>query len=397
MLAPSAGPEVVTLGCRLNLAESEHIRAMLGSRDVVVVNSCAVTAEALKTTRAAIRRARRLRPGAELIVTGCAASIDSAAIGDMGEVDRLIPNAIKLDPASWGATQEPVITRPTGHARAFVAVQTGCNHACTFCIIPAGRGPSRSLAAGVVVEQVRTLVDQGCREVVLTGVDVTSYGTDLPGAPSLGSLVERVLMLTAVERIRLSSLDGIEIDDRLFDLLAGEPRVMPHVHLSLQAGDDLILKRMKRRHSRAQAIALVERLKRRRDVAVGADLIAGFPTEDEAMFKRTLAVLDDCDVVHPHIFPYSPRPGTPAARMPQVATPVVRARATRLREAAAARRAAWLRSLDGTRQHVLVERPGDRGHSEGFADIRLSQLAPVGSVTRVTVAAQGDHLIGTPS
>lgn len=381
-------PEVITLGCRLNLAESEAIRAMLAGRDTVVVNSCAVTGEAVKQTRAAIRRARKARPGAELVVTGCAATIDPAGFARMAEVDRVVPNAAKGDAASWGSVAAPVVAF-AGHARALVEVQNGCDHACTFCIIPQGRGPSRSVSADAVVARVRALVAAGHREVVLTGVDLTSY------QPGLGALVERVLAETAVERLRLSSLDSVEIDDRLFDLIAGEPRVMPHLHLSLQAGNDLILKRMKRRHSRAQAVALVARLKARRDVAIGADLIAGFPTETQAQAMDTLALLDDCDIVHAHIFPYSPRAGTPAARMPQVEPEVRRERAARLRERATARKAAWLRSLVGTVQQVLVERPGDRGHTPGFAEVRLPSPAMTGEVASVRATATTDtHLVG---
>ncbi|MDO7842806.1 tRNA (N(6)-L-threonylcarbamoyladenosine(37)-C(2))-methylthiotransferase MtaB [Sphingomonas immobilis] len=377
-------PQIVSLGCRLNIAESETIRALLGQRDTVVVNSCAVTNAAVSETRAAIRRARRERPGAEIVVTGCAAQIDPAGFAAMPEVDRVIGNAEKLSSHAWEAF-EPVLVgdimqvRETAphlasafaeHARAFVEVQNGCDHRCTFCAIPYGRGNGRSVPAGAVIERIGALADAGYREVVLTGVDLTSYGPDLPGRPSLGQLVERILTHTKVERLRLSSLDSVEIDDRLFDLIAGERRVMPHVHLSFQAGDDMILKRMKRRHSRAQAVAVVARLKTARpDIAVGADLIAGFPTEDDAMFANTRALIDDCDVVHAHIFPYSPREGTPAARMPQVRPEVRKARAAELRAAAAERKAAWLASLVGTTQEILVERPGDRGHTPAFAEI----------------------------
>ncbi|MFD1788807.1 MiaB/RimO family radical SAM methylthiotransferase [Sphingomonas floccifaciens] len=373
MLAPLA-PEVITLGCRLNIAESETIRGYLGDRDVVVVNSCAVTNDAVKATRAAIRRARRRRPGAEIVVTGCAATIDPAGFAGMAEVDRVVGNLDKLAPSHWGAPALPAPVRFEGHARALVEVQNGCDHRCTFCAIPFGRGPSRSVPAGAVVERIAGLVAAGHNEVVLTGVDLTSYGHDLPGAPTLGHLVERILKLVpTLPRLRLSSLDGIEIDDRLFDLLTGEPRVMPHVHLSFQAGDDLILKRMKRRHSRAQSVALVEGLKAKRpEIAIGADIIAGFPTEDETMFANSVALIADCDIVHAHVFPYSPRSGTPAARMPQVAPVVVKDRAARLRAEAEAHRARWLASLVGTEQRVLVEAPGDRGHAENFASITLS-------------------------
>ena len=410
MLAPPA-PDVITLGCRLNIAESENIREQLGQRDIVVVNSCAVTNEAVRATRAAIRRARRARPDAELVVTGCAATIDPAGFAAMPEVTRVVGNLDKLAPHHW-SSPDPFVSSGVeksdlgagfsisletngqsgafaAHARALVEVQNGCDHRCTFCAIPFGRGDSRSVPAGAVVDRIAALVDAGHNEVVLTGVDLTSYGADLPGTPTLGHLVERILKLVpTLPRLRLSSLDGIEIDDRLFALLTQEARVMPHVHLSLQAGDDMILKRMKRRHNRAQSVALVERLKSARpDIAIGADLIAGFPTEDAAMFANTHALIADCDIVHAHIFPYSPRSGTPAARMPQVAPPEVKARAASLRAQAAEQRAAWLRTLVGTKQRVLVEAPGTRGHAENFAEVTLPQ-SPVtrpGEIARVTV------------
>lgn len=391
---------MINLGCRLNLAEGETIRTLLAERDVIVVNSCAVTNEAVKQTRQAIRRARRERPGAELVVTGCAAQIEPAAFAAMPEVDRVIGNAEKLRPDAWAAPERVVVqdimavrdTAPhlatsfSTHARAFVEVQNGCDHRCTFCAIPFGRGNSRSVPAGAVIDRVTELVEAGHAEVVLTGVDLTSYGPDLPGAPRLGQLVERILAhVPALRRLRLSSLDGIEIDDRLFALLVQEPRLMPHVHLSLQAGDDLVLKRMKRRHSRAQSVALVQRLKAARpEIAIGADLIAGFPTESDAMFANTLGLIDDCDIVHAHIFPYSPRAGTPAARMPQTEPEVIKARATGLRNAAARRRGAWLNSLIGSAQQVLVERPGERGHAGNFAEVRLAPH-PVGDIVSVKI------------
>ena len=431
-------PEVISLGCRLNTAESETIRGLLGERDVVVVNSCAVTNAAVRHSRAAIRKARRARPGAMLAVTGCAAQIDPAGFAAMPEVDRVIGNSDKLLPDVWVSPDRLVIrdmARVTeiaphlavaiGQSRAFVEVQNGCDHRCTFCAIPFGRGPSRSAPAGAVIAAVERAVASGKNEVVLTGVDLTSYGADLPGRPSLGSLVERILARTTLPRLRLSSIDAPEIDGRLFALLTQETRVMPHLHLSLQAGDDLILKRMKRRHSRADAVRLVERLKAARpEIAIGADLIAGFPTEDDAMAANTLALIDDCDVVHAHIFPYSPRAGTPAARMPQVEPEVARQRAARLREAAARRKAAWLRSLVGTTQEVLVEATGDRGHTANFAEVRLpnpvraelveapfftsirgkdgpstsSGRTDVGALTNVMVTnASADHLIGSPA
>jgi len=382
MLSPSA---VVTLGCRLNLAESETIRSLLGDRPVTVVNSCAVTGEAVKQTRAAIRRAHRERPGVPVVVTGCAAEIDPAGFGAMPEVARVVRQADKLTPATWGGAL-PRAAAFGGHARAFVAVQNGCDHACTFCIIPAGRGASRSVATGTVIERVAALVEAGHNEVVLTGVDVTSWGQELAGTPTLGSLVEAVLLgVPALRRLRLSSLDAVEVDGRLFDLVTGEPRVMPHLHLSLQAGSDMVLKRMKRRHLRADAVRLVERIKARADVAIGADLIAGFPTETPAMFADTLALLDDCDVVHAHVFPYSPREGTPAARMPQVAPEVRRERAAVLREAAARRKAAWLAAKVGTTARVLVERAGDRGHDERFAEVRLARRHAPGEIVAAKI------------
>ena len=385
---------MVTLGCRLNIAESETIRSLLGARDTVVVNSCAVTNAAVKETRAAIRRAARRRPEAEIVVTGCAAEIEPASFAAMPEVSRVVGNRDKLLPASWGveATPQPLFGE---HSRAFIEVQNGCDHRCTFCAIPFGRGASRSVPAGAVVERAAQAVAAGHREVVLTGVDVTSYGGDLPGAPTFGSLVERILHhVPGLERLRLSSLDAVEIDERLFELVTGEARVMPHLHLSMQAGNDLVLKRMKRRHARADAIALVERIKAKRDVAIGADLIAGFPTEDEAMFADTLAILDDCDVVHAHVFPFSPRAGTPAARMPQVAPTVVRDRAARLRAAAADRRGRWLRSLVGSEQAVLVERSGACGHAANFAEVRVAPALP-GSIRRVRITGATDtHLEG---
>ncbi len=401
---PISSPQIINMGCRLNLAEGESIRALLVGRDMIVVNSCAVTNEAVKQTRQAIRRARREQPDAELVVTGCAAQIDPASFAAMPEVDRVIGNAEKLRAEAWESHDEVLVqdimavreTAPhlaasfSTHARAFVEVQNGCDHRCTFCAIPFGRGNSRSVPAGAVIDRIAALAENHA-EIVLTGVDLTSYGPDLPGAPSLGQLVERILThVPRLQRLRLSSLDGIEIDDRLFALLTQEPRLQPHVHLSLQAGDDMILKRMKRRHNRAESIALVERLKAARpEIAIGADLIAGFPTETEAMFANTLALLEDCDVVHPHIFPYSPRAGTPAARMPQVAPEIVKARAARLREAAATRRSRWLQSLIGSAQQVLVERPGDRGHAGNFAEVRMPH-SEVGDIVTVTIKAVQD-------
>jgi threonylcarbamoyladenosine tRNA methylthiotransferase MtaB len=407
--------EIVTLGCRLNSVESEAMRTLAGDQDdLVIVNSCAVTAEAVRQARKEIRRAAKRRPDARIFVTGCAAQIEPATFAAMPEVAAVIGNREKWEPASFASPQRSLgpgetntaleqpeipafaeMTRQAkvrvsdimavhetaqhldagfgDRARAFVEVQNGCDHRCTFCIIPYGRGPSRSVPAGFVVDRIKVLVDEGYNEIVLTGVDTTSYGPDLPGDQSLGHLVERILKLVPnLPRLRLSSLDSVEIDDRLFELVTREHRIQPHLHLSLQAGDDLILKRMKRRHARAQAVAMVGRLKEARpEIAIGADLIAGFPTESEEMALNTLRLLEDCDIVFGHVFPFSPREGTPAARMPQLDPALIRARAKRLREAANARRTRWLETLVGTEQSVLIEGEGGRGHASNYAPARL--------------------------
>jgi threonylcarbamoyladenosine tRNA methylthiotransferase MtaB len=302
----------------------------------------------------------------------------------MPEVDGLVSNHSKLDPRAWNAPQAPLRAQ-SAHTRAFVQVQNGCDHACTFCVIPQGRGPSRSLAIAPLVETVVRHVEGGVLEVVLTGVDLTSWGSDLPGTPRLGALVATILVaVPALPRLRLSSLDGVEIDGQLFELIAGEDRVMPHVHLSLQAGDDLVLKRMKRRHSRADALALVERLRvRRPDIAIGADLIAGFPTEDAGMHAANLSIVRELGIVHGHVFPYSPRPGTPAARMPQVPVAMAKQRAGELRAEIARVRSKWLGSLVGTPLTVLAERDGT-GHAENFARVRLPEGIPAGSMVSIT-------------
>ena len=379
--------EIVTLGCRMNLSESEALGAMLaGSDNLVVINSCAVTSEAVRQTRQAIRRARRARPDARLLVTGCAAEVEREALSAMPEVDGLIANAAKLDPRAWNVARAPLAAHAC-HTRAFVAVQNGCDHACTFCVIPQGRGASRSQAVATVLADIARNLDAGVREVVLTGVDLTSWGTDLPGAPRLGALVAAILdAFPGLSRLRLSSLDGIEIDALLFELIAGEARLMPHVHLSLQSGDDLVLKRMKRRHTRQDAISLVQRLRARRpDIAIGADLIAGFPTESEHAHTANLSLIGELDVVHGHIFAYSPRPGTPAARMPQVRTETIRHRAAELRAAVKHQRAAWLTSLIGRALAVLAERDGT-GHAPNFARVQLPAGTQAGSLVSVTPA-----------
>ena len=375
---------MITLGCRLNLAESERIRALLaGETDVVVVNSCAVTAEAVRTTRQAIRKARRRRPAARLLVTGCAAEIERDDLAAMPEVDGFVPNAIKLDPRAWNAPEraEPV---QAVHTRAFVAVQNGCDHACTFCVIPQGRGPSRSLTVAQVLAEIDRGTMHGGSEVVLTGVDVTSWGHDLPGSPPLGHLVRAILdAFPGLARLRMSSLDGIEIDPLLLELLAHEPRVMPHLHLSLQHGNDLMLKRMKRRHLRGDAVDMVRRLKATRpEIAVGADLIAGFPTEDDAAHADSLSIVRELEIVHGHVFPYSARSGTPAARMPQVARQAIRERAAELRAEVARVRDRWLKSLLGTEQLVLAEADGT-GYGPSFARVALPDGTPRGAIVPI--------------
>ncbi|MFN3470079.1 MAG: MiaB/RimO family radical SAM methylthiotransferase [Novosphingobium sp.] len=391
MSQPAPSGEVISLGCRLNIAESEAIRGLLADAPpTVVVNSCAVTAEAVRQSRRAVRRLRRAHPGARLVVTGCAATIEAEAFAAMPEVDAVVSNSLKLRPESWNASPSPPLRAAASHTRAFVAVQNGCDHACTFCIIPQGRGASVSLPVASVVETIGQTIRAGDRpvqEVVLTGVDVTSWGADLPGAPKLGNLVQAILdAFPALPRLRLSSLDGVEIDPLLFDLITQEPRVMPHVHLSLQSGSDVVLKRMKRRHSRRDAIALVERMKARRpDIAIGADLIAGFPTETAAMHAENLSIVTECAIVHAHIFPYSPRRGTPAARMPQVDPVLVRERAAELREVAGRERARWLETLVARPAQVLAERDGT-GHAPDFACYRVPPGTLAGSIVTVTPA-----------
>ena len=400
----AADVEVVTFGCRLNAYESEVIRARAaedGLTDAVVFNTCAVTGEAVRQARQAIRRARRERPGARLIVTGCAAQIDPEAFAAMAEVDMVLGNAEKSaagaylpDTARVRVNDIMSVRETAGHlvdglkdrARAYVEVQNGCDHRCTFCIIPFGRGNSRSAAAGEVVEQIRRLTAQGYQEVVLTGVDVTSWGADLPGQPTLGQLVSRILKLVPdLPRLRLSSIDAAEIDADLLRCLAEQPRLMPYLHLSLQAGDDMTLKRMKRRHNRADALKLIADVRAvRPDTAFGADLIAGFPTETEAMFENTLRLVDEAGLAFLHVFPYSPRPGTPAARMPPVAREVVKARAARLRAAGETALARHLDRKVGRTLQGLVERPG-LARAEDFTEIAFEGAAREGQVAPMIV------------
>lgn len=377
--------EVISLGCRLNLSESEQIRAMLGGEtNVVVVNSCAVTSEAVRQTRQAIRRARRDRPDARLLVTGCAADIEREALSAMPEVDGIIANTQKLDARAWNVPESaPPVT--SGHTRAFVAVQNGCDHSCTFCVIPQGRGPSRSLSVAQVLKEVSRFVDRGAPEIVLTGVDVTSWGHDLPNTPALGSLVSAVLAeFPQLKRLRMSSLDGVEIDPLLVELFASEARLMPHLHLSLQHGHDMILKRMKRRHTRNDAIELVAHLRSRRpDLALGADLMAGFPTEDKVMHEANMSIITELGIVHGHVFPYSPRPNTPAARMPQVDRQMVRQRAAELRAQVARVRNNWLDAHVGTPLEVLAEKDGT-GYSPDFARVAMPAGIAAGTITTIT-------------
>jgi threonylcarbamoyladenosine tRNA methylthiotransferase MtaB len=416
-----AGVEIVTFGCRLNAFESEVIgraAATAGLADAVIVNTCAVTAEAERQARQAIRRARRERPDARIIVTGCAATLAPARYAGLPEVDAVLDNDAKLKSQSYasdrGGGPQPPIAGATDPAlsdhpgerteragprvRAYLQVQQGCDHRCTFCIIPYARGPSRSVPLGAVVDQARLLVDRGCREIVLTGVDLTAYGGDLPERATLGRLVRRLLdAVPELGRLRLSSLDPSEIDEDLWGVIGDEERLMPHVHLSLQAGDDLILKRMKRRHSRAQAIAAANRARALRpEVAIGSDLIAGFPTETGEMFQRSLEIVEECGIAFLHVFPYSPRPGTPAARMPLLAPALVRERAARLRAAGAARLQTELAARVGGESAVLVERPG-MGRAPFYASVALDDVHPVGSIARVRLAAaDAGGLVGVP-
>jgi threonylcarbamoyladenosine tRNA methylthiotransferase MtaB len=380
--------ETVTLGCRLNFAESETLAALAPTgEDWTIVNSCAVTTEAVRQTRQAIRRAHRQRPSAKILVTGCAAELEPEMFAAMREVTRVVGNEAKL--RAFSGHGEVVPAGFQGKVRSFVAIQTGCDHRCTFCAIWQARVPSRSFPFEAVRDAVAREIDRGAKEIVLTGVDITDV------AGGLGNLCQRLLAaIPALKRLRLSSLDSIEIDEALFELIAGEPRLLPHFHLSLQAGDDLILKRMKRRHARSDAVRVVERIKAARaDATIGADLIAGFPTESEEMALNSLRLLDDCDVIAAHVFPFSPRPGTPAARMPQLPRELVKERAARLRGAATLWRARWLDSLVGQTLPVLVEGDG-KGHSDQFAPILIPGATKGATGAMRVLARDGDLLVG---
>ena len=409
-------PVFETFGCRLNAYESEAMKGLAetaGVGDAMVVNTCAVTAEAVRQARQRIRRLRRDNPDARIVVTGCAAQTEAATFAAMPEVDHVLGNAEKLRPEAWSAlgsarvavgdimaearAPAPLIDGLGTRARAYVQVQNGCDHRCTFCIIPYGRGNSRSVPPGTVVEQIARLVDKGFNEVVLTGVDMTSWGADLEGAPRLGDLVARVLRAVPdLPRLRISSIDSIEADPRLIEAIATEPRLMPHLHLSLQSGDDMILKRMKRRHAREDAIAFCETVRSSRpDIAFGADIIAGFPTETDGMFENSIRLVEECGLTWLHVFPYSARQGTPAARMPQVDGAVVRDRAAKLREIGVSRVQRHLAEMQGRNVRLLMEKP-DQGRTEGFALTRLSSAARPGAIVSARVTgSDGASLMAT--
>lgn len=399
--------DVVTFGCRLNTYESEVMRAhaqSAGLTDTIIFNTCAVTAQAEKQARQAIRRARREHPGKRIIVTGCAAQIKPESFAGMEEVDIVLGNQEKMEAGAYltlesepaqvndimsvKETASHLVARFDGRARAFVQVQNGCDHRCTFCIIPYGRGNSRSVPMGEIVAQVRALVENGYHEVVFTGVDVSDYGKDLPGAPTLGQMMRRVLAaVPALKRLRLSSIDAVEVDADLYRLIAEEPRLMPHLHISLQAGDDMVLKRMKRRHLRTDIVQFCEKVRALRpDVVFGADIIAGFPTETDAMFENTRALVGEAGLTYLHVFPYSARSGTPAAKMPQVPSAVRKERAAILRAEGEKQVAHYYRSLVGKPLEIVVEQDGMSGHAEGFALVKLPTAMPVGSLQKVRVA-----------
>ncbi|HKM65504.1 MAG TPA: tRNA (N(6)-L-threonylcarbamoyladenosine(37)-C(2))-methylthiotransferase MtaB [Acidisphaera sp.] len=406
--------EVVTFGCRLNSYESEVIRAhAAGLDDTVVVNTCAVTAEAERQARQAIRRLHRERPAARIVVTGCAAQIDPQRWSALPGVSRVLGNAEKLRAESWThdapsavadimaarETAAHLVTEFGGRARAFVQVQQGCDHRCTFCVIPFGRGPNRSVPIGAIVDQVRALVQAGYREVVLTGVDIASYGAGLPGNPTLGQMVRRLLAaVPELPRVRLSSIDPAAIDDDVWRLIEQDTRLMPHLHLSVQAGADLVLKRMRRRHLRADVLRIAARARALRpDIALGADLIAGFPTETDAQFDDTLRLIDEAGLSFLHVFPYSERPGTPASRMPAVPVPLRRERAARLRAAGARAAAAFYAAQVGRTLALLTETDAT-GHSEHFAPVRLTHAALPGQLVAVrAIAANDDHILAEPA
>ena len=415
-----SAPVFTTMGCRLNAYETEAMKelaAEAGLDNAVVVNTCAVTAEAVRKARQEIRKLRRQNPDARLIVTGCAAQTEPQTFQDMAEVDAVVGNIEKMQPDTWrgmaadfiGETEAcqvddiMSVTETAGHlidgfgtrSRAYVQVQNGCDHRCTFCIIPYGRGNSRSVPAGVVVDQIKRLVDRGYNEVVLTGVDLTSWGADLPMAPKLGDLVMRILKLVPdLPRLRISSIDSIEVDENLMQAIATEPRLMPHLHLSLQHGDDMILKRMKRRHLRDDAIAFCEEAKRLRpDMTFGADIIAGFPTETPEMFENSLRLVEECNLTWLHVFPYSPRPGTPAARMPQVHGKDIKTRAARLRVLGEARVSEHLAKQKGHVHRILMENPR-MGRTEQFAETVFEEDRAVGHiVTAQVTGARGKQLL----
>lgn len=413
-----SGVEVITFGCRLNTYESEVMRSQAeaaGLNNAILVNTCAVTGEAVRQARQAIRRARRDNPHARIIVTGCAAQTEKQTFAEMAEVDAVLGNEEKLKAASYRAlpdfgvsaeeklrvndimsvrhTAPQMVKHIDGHVRAFIQVQNGCDHRCTFCIIPYGRGNSRSVPMGAVVDQARNLVDSGYREIVLTGVDATSYGADLPGEPTLGLLAKALLkQVPDIRRLRLSSIDSIEADRHLMDLIADEPRFMPHLHLSLQHGDDMILKRMKRRHLRADALRFIEDVRRLRpEISFGADMIAGFPTETEAMFENAARLAEEADIAHLHVFPYSPRPGTPAARMPQLDRSLIKDRAARLRATGQMLHQRHLDKMVGTGQWLLVENNG-LAHTENFTLVTVPGLRPRDIVEATISGHDGKHL-----